>query len=246
MRHEQKELKTFGWGLEYGYVFSTLTKKALCQYLSRPTKRLVAVLATSTLVIKASMEDSLQPLKKIPYIHHPLRFQKDPHKDKALIDLSNEVNTMTPVYAAKLGLKVWKTNIGAQKIDGYIFDTFGIHWEILCKPDPNGGSEIPSIYRDPLLAALDPTFGAFHPPLSTFSGLSPALILFRAELWIDDSVQSRTLDWWSCSEPDCGPMSILGLIWSLIEHSIRSQVTQVLFFCYFNLLLNLLMDPQVN
>ena len=69
-----------------------------------------------------------------------------------------------------------------------------LHREILCRSNPNGGSEIPSIYRDQPLAALDPPLGALNPPLSIFSGLSPALILFRAELWIDDPVQSRTVD----------------------------------------------------
>ena len=69
-----------------------------------------------------------------------------------------------------------------------------LHREILCRPDPHGGSEIPLIYRDPPVAALDPPLGAFDPPSSTFSGLSPALILFRAKLWIDDPVQSRTVD----------------------------------------------------
>ena len=53
------------------------------------------------------------------------------------------------------------------------------HWEILCGPDPKSGSEIPSIHRDPPLGALDP-------PSSTFPGLNPALILFRAGLWIHE------------------------------------------------------------
>ncbi len=52
-----------------------------------------------------------------------------------------------------------------------------IYWEILCRPDPNGGSEISSIHYDPALSTFDQ-------PLSTFSGLSPALILVRAGLWI--------------------------------------------------------------
>ena len=69
-----------------------------------------------------------------------------------------------------------------------------VHREILCRPNPNGGSEIPSIHRDPPVAALDPPLGALDLPSSTFSGLSPALILFRAELWIDDPVQSRIVD----------------------------------------------------
>ena len=63
-----------------------------------------------------------------------------------------------------------------------------LHREILYRPNPNGGSEILLIYRDLLVAALDPPLGALDPSLSTFSGLSPALILFRAELWINDPV----------------------------------------------------------
>ena len=45
-------------------------------------------------------------------------------KAKALIDLGSKINAMTPAYTAKRGLKVRKTDIGAQKIDGSIFDTF--------------------------------------------------------------------------------------------------------------------------
>ena len=33
---------------------------------------------------------------------------------------------MNPTYAEKLGLKTWKTNVGAQKIDGSALETFGI------------------------------------------------------------------------------------------------------------------------
>ena len=119
-------------------------------------------------------------------------------------------------------------------------------WEILCKPNPNGGSEILSIHRDLPVAALDPPLGAFDPPLSTFSGLSPALILFRAELWIDDPVQSLTVDRWSCLEPDYGSISTLGLIWSLIERSIRFQITQMLLFCYPDLSFSLFADSQLH
>ena len=51
---------------------------------------------------------------------------------------------------------------------------------------------------------------------------------------------------WSYLEPDCGSMSTLDLIWSLIERSIRFQVIQVLLFCYLDLLLSLLTDPQLH
>ena len=33
---------------------------------------------------------------------------------------------MSPAYAKKLGFKTWKTNVGAQKIDGSALETFGI------------------------------------------------------------------------------------------------------------------------
>ena len=49
--------------------------------------------------------------------------------------------------------------------------------KILYGPNPNGESEILSIYRNPPLSALDLA-------LSIFSGLSPALILIKARLWI--------------------------------------------------------------
>ena len=31
---------------------------------------------------------------------------------------------MNPVYIKKPGLKIWKTNIAAEKIDGFILETF--------------------------------------------------------------------------------------------------------------------------
>ena len=33
---------------------------------------------------------------------------------------------MSPAYAERLGLKTWKTNVGAQKIDGSALETFGM------------------------------------------------------------------------------------------------------------------------
>ena len=65
-------------------------------------------------------------LKQVPYIHYPLRFQKETAGVRAWVDLGSKFNAMTPTYAAKLGLKVQKIDIGAQKIDGSIFETFGM------------------------------------------------------------------------------------------------------------------------
>ena len=65
-------------------------------------------------------------LKRMSYIYYLLRFWKGTARVWALIDSSSKVNAMTPAYVSKLGLKVYFTNIGAQKIDGSILETFGM------------------------------------------------------------------------------------------------------------------------
>ena len=50
-------------------------------------------------------------LQKILCIHYLIRFKKK--KVQALIDSGSEVNAMTPAYASKLGLRVYRTDIGA-------------------------------------------------------------------------------------------------------------------------------------
>ena len=61
---------------------------------------------------------------RVPCIHYPVRFQKE--QVKALLDSGNKVNAMNPDYAWKLGLKIRRTNVGAQKIDGSALETFGM------------------------------------------------------------------------------------------------------------------------
>ena len=43
-----------------------------------------------------------------------------------MLDSGSEVNAISSSYAKRLGLKTWKTNIGAQKIDGSTLETFGM------------------------------------------------------------------------------------------------------------------------
>ena len=43
-----------------------------------------------------------------------------------MLNNGNEVNAMSPVYAERLGLKTWKTNVRAQKIDGSALETFAM------------------------------------------------------------------------------------------------------------------------
>lgn len=59
---------------------------------------------------------------------YPVLFQKDRGEAEimALIDFGSEVNAMNPAYAAKLGLRVQRTDVGSQKIDGSSLDTYGM------------------------------------------------------------------------------------------------------------------------
>ena len=94
----------------------------LCNHLSGAKKQ-VSVSATSSTVTETNKEVTLE---RVPYIYYPLHFRKDTAGIGALVDLGSEVNTMTPAYAAKLGLQIRNTNIGAQKIDGSTLKTFGM------------------------------------------------------------------------------------------------------------------------
>ena len=87
-------------------------------------KKLVSVSTTSTSVTGAREKDT--PLVRVPYIHYPVQFRKDDSETRALLDSGSEVNAMNPAYAKKLGLRIRKTDVGAQKIDGSSLDTFGM------------------------------------------------------------------------------------------------------------------------
>ena len=45
---------------------------------------------------------------------------------KGLAYCGSEINAMNLAYAKRLGLKTWKTNVGAQKIDGSALKIFGM------------------------------------------------------------------------------------------------------------------------
>ena len=68
------------------------------------------------------MEDNLLMLDWIPCIYYLIWFKKN--KVQALINFGSKVNVMTPAYLLKLGLKVRFINIKAQKINGFIVETF--------------------------------------------------------------------------------------------------------------------------
>ena len=70
------------------------------------------------------MTDGDEEIVRVPCIYYLVRFLEE--QIRALLDSGSEVNTMNPDFAWKLGLKVWKTNVGAQKIDSSALETFRI------------------------------------------------------------------------------------------------------------------------
>ena len=60
-------------------------------------------------------------------MYYSMQFRKDIGATiQTLIDLGNKVNAMTLAHAKQLGLQVWRTDVGAQKIDGSLLWTFGM------------------------------------------------------------------------------------------------------------------------
>ena len=66
------------------------------------------------------------PLAKVSCIHYPVQFRKDPNGTQALLNNGSKVNIMNSAYISRLGLRVYRTNIGAQIIDSSTLETFGI------------------------------------------------------------------------------------------------------------------------
>ena len=75
------------------------------------------ILATSVLVTGGD-----EKVIRVPCIYYPVRFQEE--QVKALLDSGSKVNAINLDYARKLGLKIQRTNVGAQKIDSSTLKTF--------------------------------------------------------------------------------------------------------------------------
>ena len=76
------------------------------------------------LVTSANKEAQKVILDRVPYVHYLVQFQKDELTIWVLINSGSEINTITPAYAINLGFKVWRTNVGAQKIDNSLLATY--------------------------------------------------------------------------------------------------------------------------
>ena len=61
---------------------------------------------------------------RVPCIYYPVRSQNE--QIRALLNNGSKINTINPDYTWKLGLKIRKTNVGAQKIDSSALETFEI------------------------------------------------------------------------------------------------------------------------
>ena len=96
----------------------------MLQSSKKLVKKQAAVSAISTLVT-ASLE--AHTLQHASFIHYLVQYQRDQAgKVIALIDSNSEVNAITAVFAARLGLPILSTGIGAQKIDGSALKTYGM------------------------------------------------------------------------------------------------------------------------
>ena len=65
--------------------------------------------------VSIGVED--QYLKCVPSIQYLVKFKKYHTEVQALLDSNSEINAIIQAYTAKLGLYVYLTDIGAQKID---------------------------------------------------------------------------------------------------------------------------------
>ena len=72
----------------------------------------------------AESKNEYPNLVQVLCIQYPINFWKKSVSVSALFDLGSKVNTIHPTLTRKLKLPVRPTDVGAQKIDGIMLDTF--------------------------------------------------------------------------------------------------------------------------
>ena len=77
------------------------------------------VLATSMLMTEKTEEE----LEQISCIWYPVIIK---NQTEALLDLGSKINAMSQAFAHELGLKIQKTNVKAQKINGISLEIYGM------------------------------------------------------------------------------------------------------------------------
>ena len=80
--------------------------------MPQKVKKQVAVLANSTIMTDKKIEEEFE---WVPYIWYYVIFK---NLIEAWLDFGSKVNIMSQVFSQQLGLKICKTSIRAQKIDG--------------------------------------------------------------------------------------------------------------------------------
>ncbi len=81
------------------------------------------------------MTEKMEELEWVPCIQYPVIFKA---QTETLLDSGSKVNAMSQTFAQQLGLKIRKTNIGAQKIDGTTLETYEIVVSIFSVSDKDG------------------------------------------------------------------------------------------------------------
>ena len=94
-------------------------KGPLYKYLHQ-AKKLALVLATSVPMTDTSGKEVV----RVPCIYYPVQFQEGQEQVKVLLNSGSKVNAMSPAYVERLGVKTRKTNVKAQKIDGFVLEIF--------------------------------------------------------------------------------------------------------------------------
>ena len=119
--------------------------------MSPEVKKLVSVSATSTPVTRTRVEtvETAEAVKtaktvgtakvgedgneskgecpnhaQVLCIRYPITFRKKSVLMSALLDSGSKINTIHPTFARELGVPIRTTDVGAQKIDGTMLDTF--------------------------------------------------------------------------------------------------------------------------
>lgn len=82
----------------------------------------MAVSAASTLMTEKKTEEK-EELERILYVQYSVSFK---NQTKTLLNSGNKVNVISQAFASQLGLKIWKTNVRAQRIDSTTLETYGI------------------------------------------------------------------------------------------------------------------------
>ena len=82
------------------------------------------------------MTDGGKEVVRVPCIYYPLWFlegqelesqrQEGQEQVRPLLNSGSVFNAMSLAYVERLGLKTWKINVGAQKIDGSSLESFGM------------------------------------------------------------------------------------------------------------------------